>query len=153
MIDLELGNSGQRLLFERAVLDHFARHRQTDENPNEAGGQLFSSFEDGVIRVLRATGPRLTDKREPLIYVPDREEERKEIRKNFAKGLHFVGDWHTHPERVPSPSVIDVQNMQDCFRRSVHGLNFFVLAIVGDETGALKVSVSLCNTNMCIDLM
>jgi integrative and conjugative element protein (TIGR02256 family) len=152
LIDFDLGSSGQRLVFETGVLDHFAAHQQTEQTPNEAGGQLFAACEDGIIRVVLATGPRPTDKRGPLSYVPDRREERREIKRFFAKGLHFVGDWHTHPERVPSPSVIDIQNMQDCFRRSVHGLNFFVLVIVGDEPNALRVSVSLCNANVCIDL-
>ncbi len=85
VIDLGLGNSGQHLLFGRDVLDHFARHRQSMGSPNEAGGQLFSFFEDGVIRVALATGPRLTDKRGPLSYAPDRCAERVEIKANFEK--------------------------------------------------------------------
>jgi len=153
VIDLELGNSSQRLLFEKNVLDHFAFHRQTPQKPNEAGGQLFAIFENDIIRVVSATGPRAKDKRGPSSYVPDRRAERKEIKSNFAKGLHFVGDWHTHPERVPTPSAIDTQNMQDCFRRSTHGLNFFVLAIVGDEAATLNLSISLCNAQQCFSLI
>lgn len=152
MIKFRLGNSGQRLVFTDRVLDHFACNRQTAGNPKEAGGQLFALFEDDVIQIVLATGPRPTDKRGPTSYVPDRRAERAEIEYHFARGLHFVGDWHTHPERIPSPSAVDKRNMQDCYRRSIHRLNFFVLVIVGDDIVNLNVSMNLCNAHYCLSL-
>lgn len=66
-----------------------------------------------------------------MSYVPDREAERREIAECFDQELHFVGDWHTHPERHPIPSFVDDRSMAECVRKSDHLLNGFLLVIVG----------------------
>ena len=45
--------------------------------------------------------------------------------------LGYLGDWHTHPEREPSPSSWDLESMEDCFKKSRHQLKAFVMVIVG----------------------
>ncbi len=42
-----------------------------------------------------------------------------------------MGDWHTHPEKWPSPSDKDINDMVECFNLSVHNLRAFVMAIMG----------------------
>jgi hypothetical protein len=42
-----------------------------------------------------------------------------------------VGDWHTHRERIPEPSNVDVTSIAECVRKSEHALNAFVLIVVG----------------------
>ena len=124
-------DSGQRLIFAEPVLDHFARHRQTRFWQREAGGQLFARFSLPDIIVVEATGPRRTDRRTRHSYHPDRGAEQREIATRHARGLHFIGDWHTHPEDAPTPSTRDEQSMRETFAASRHVLNGFVLAIVG----------------------
>jgi integrative and conjugative element protein (TIGR02256 family) len=58
-------------------------------------------------------------------------------------GLHFIGDWHTHPERVPSPSASDIRSIREAVTRSVHHLNGFVLLIAGTEAFPLGLFVKL----------
>lgn len=46
-------------------------------------------------------------------------------------GLDYVGDWHTHPEDVPTPSSDDLLSIAEVVRRSTHHLPGFLLLIVG----------------------
>ena len=62
-----------------AVLNHLAKHQQSDRDSSEAGGQLFARFKGEQIRVERATGPRATDRRSRYGYIPDRRVEQEEI--------------------------------------------------------------------------
>lgn len=49
----------------------------------------------------------------------------------YKEGLHFVGDWHTHPQAIPNPSSVDIRSMIECFNKSKHGLKAFLIIIVG----------------------
>jgi len=131
VIEYQVGESGQVLVFSDAVLEHFRRHRQTRLWQKEAGGQLFARFTLPRIMVEEATGPRRTDHRTRTSYSADRAAEQREIVERHTRGLHFIGDWHTHPETRPSPSSQDDHSIAECFARSTHGLNAFVLVIVG----------------------
>jgi len=81
--------------------------------------------------IEEATGPRLTDRRSRNSYQPDTRSEQREIVDRHRKGLHFVGDWHTHPVPRPSPSDMDLASIADCVKRSTHDLGGFILLIIG----------------------
>jgi integrative and conjugative element protein (TIGR02256 family) len=142
-IHFRIGDSEQRLVLTAAVLNHIALHQQIGQASPEAGGQLFARFRKNQIRVERATGPRAVDQRSRYGYVPDRFAEQKEIDEMHNRGLHFIGDWHTHPERLPRPSPSDVHSIRQAFKQSKHHLNGFVLLIAGTEVFPHGLFVSL----------
>lgn len=113
------------------VVNRLCQHRQTDHEAPESGGQLFARLDGRRTVVCRATGPARTDRRGRFFFTPSRIRERREIRKLFREGLHYVGDWHTHPEDVPKPSRMDQQSMADTFQKSKHELRALLLVIVG----------------------
>lgn len=131
MIEYPIGRMGQVLAFADRVLDHFGSHRQVRPWHREAGGQLFAAIEGSKIVVEEATGPRPGDRRTRTSYLPDRAAERLEIEDRFRSGLHFVGDWHTHPEKVPNPSSRDIASIGESVLKSSHTLNGFILVVVG----------------------
>jgi len=143
LITVPLTAEGANLVLSDTVVDHFALHRQVRHNQTEAGGQLFARITRYEIFVEEATGPRPTDRRGRTHYTPDRQAERIEIRERFARGLHFVGDWHTHPESVPVPSPIDRFTISDCSRRSTHKLAGFLLIVVGNGPFPECLNISL----------
>lgn len=138
-----IGDSSQCLTFADEVVARFLRYRQSRWWHREAGGQLFARVSADLINIENATGPRPTDVRKRRSYVPDRASEQQEIAANHAEGLHFIGDWHTHHQRQPVPSLRDIQSIAECFRRSTHSLRGFVLVIVGTASlpDGLHVSV------------
>lgn len=138
-----VGTSGQTLVLTDSVLAHFDRHRQRKWLQSEAGGQLFARIERAEIRVEEATGPRRTDRRTRMTYHADRAEEQHEIDTRYPQGLHYVGDWHTHPTAHPEPSLRDLTTISETVCRSSHSLNAFVLIIVGTDCASTSLCVLL----------
>lgn len=138
-----IGESGQYLILEKSVLDHFFEWRQLNPRMSEAGGQLFGAVEDQCIKLKLATGPRSSDRRGRFFFVADRLAERREIDALHKSGLHYFGDWHTHPQAVPTPSGTDLASMADLFARSKHELNAFLMVIVGTSEFPEGLHVSL----------
>lgn len=143
MIAYVVGNSGQTLILTDAVVAHFARYRQLTATSREAGGQLFARIIGNNILVERATGPRPSDRRSVFFFIPDRIAERREINGLFKAGLHYIGDWHTHPESQPQPSKTDTWSFRDMFRKSRHQLAGFVMVIVGTAAASAGLFVGV----------
>lgn len=142
-----IGQSRQVLTLEQNVLDHFAKWRQSDPKMSEAGGQLFGVVQGQSVRLMRATGPRNSDRRGRFFFIADRFAERREISTLHKSGLHYLGDWHTHPEAFPAPSSTDLSSMADLFVRSKHDLNAFLMVIVGTADFPNGLHVSLHEAN------
>ena len=118
----------------QGVIDHLNRYRQLNDKDKEAGGQLFACLYAGndLWVIEKSTGPQRRDFRSRFGFSPNRKMEQKDIDAAFARRLHFVGDWHTHPEPLPTPSIQDNKAMSDMFDRSKHQLKGFILVIVGN---------------------
>ena len=129
------------------------KFRQTVPLQKEAGGQLFGRFEGSRTIIVEATPPKWLDRRSKTTFHPNRWVQRLEIRNRYARGLHFVGDWHTHPERIPHPSNEDKRNMMECFERSVHELHAFVMIIIGTELLPEGLHVSLIKKDAVLTLV
>lgn len=142
-----IGESRQVLTLEQNVLDHFAKWRQSDPKMPEAGGQLFGVVQGQSVKIMRATGPRSSDRRGRFFFIADRFAERREISTLHKSGLHYLGDWHTHPEAFPAPSGTDISSMADLFVRSKHDLNAFLMVIVGTADFPNGLHVSLHEAN------
>lgn len=143
MLEYPIGSSGQVLVLPDDVVRKFRRYRQKRWYQREAGGQLFARLSQSRIVIEEATGPRRTDRRSRTSYVPDRAAEQREIDSRHAEGLHYVGDWHTHPEALPRLSCLDIASISESVRKSTHSLNGFLLVIVGqaEPPSGLLVSV------------
>jgi integrative and conjugative element protein (TIGR02256 family) len=143
MIGYDIEGAGQKLVFTGPVVKTFSQHRQLHFWQREAGGQLFGHFQGATIEEVEATGPRRTDRRTRTSYIPDRRAEQREIDERFRRGLHFIGDWHSHPEKIPVPSYRDVSSLDDTVRRSSHSMLAFVLVIVGQLAAPKGLHVSI----------
>lgn len=128
-----LSTDGPAITLLESVLATFDRFRQLSPRVKESGGQLFARFEGADTILLEATPPNFLDRRSRNGFAPNRWMQQREIRSRHAHGLHFVGDWHTHPEPVPRPSHDDIYSMVDCFGHSLHDLRAFVLIIAGTK--------------------
>lgn len=129
------------------MLEHFYNHRQFQPFSKEAGGQLFANINIGIIHVCSATGPRKLDRRGRFFFNPTRWLEKIEIKNKFNEGLHYVADWHTHPQQIPEPFALDIKSMKECFSKSKHELPFFILVIVGQIATPAGISVSIHNNS------
>ena len=147
MIRYLIGQSGHILVIHDEVVVHIEQYRQSQCWMKEAGGQLFATFEAGDIIIRHATGPRSTDKRGRHHYRPDRQSERLEIVDYFGRGLHFIGDWHTHAQFHPTPSDSDLSSIRESVQRSDHQLNGFLLLILGQAALPGGLYVAACDAH------
>lgn len=131
-----------RITVSDGVIRHVLSHRQVTPRSTESGGQLFAEIGDMAWQIKRATGPRKTDWRSRFGYRPDRRAEQQEINSCFAEGLHYVGDWHTHPETDPAPSHQDLESMERMTMASKHQLPGFLMLIIGTSELPNKIWVS-----------
>nr|WP_249131351.1 Mov34/MPN/PAD-1 family protein [Bradyrhizobium diazoefficiens] len=115
------------------ALATFDAHRQRRCYHREAGGQLFARVRDDDWEIVAATGPRSQDRRGRFSFWPHRPSEQEEIFRHHKLGFDYVGDWHTHPEDVPTPSPDDLSSITDVVRRSTHHLPGFLLVIIGRQ--------------------
>lgn len=148
-----IGESGQHIIFDVRVLEHFASHRQLHWWQPEAGGHLYAHFEGNTIRIVRATGPKSGDLRSRFFFSFSKKRAQLEIDRNFVEGLEYVGDWHTHPEDIPTPSGIDLATMKSRFHSSKHRLLAFLFIIVGRAPSPEGLTVMLHNGNECVSLI
>ncbi len=66
----------------------------------------------------------------------DKKEMQKElekVRKETGYEYYYIGDWHTHPEKNPTPSIIDKISYKRTLKTIVLQTNFVVFLIVGNE--------------------
>ncbi len=152
MLKYPLPNTGGVLEISAGVLETLTRYRQTSGRTLEAGGQLFARFSGRRVILEEATTPGRGDRRTRFSFWPSRLRERREIRSRFLKGLHYVGDWHTHAQNRPEPSELDLESMADCFTKSRHELIEFVLIIVGTVDPPDGLSASLHSGDAVITL-
>lgn len=128
----ELPNDLGYLTVSGDALRHMLSHRQKGWFSSEAGGQLFASFAENHLLIVEATGPRKKDRRSRFSFLPHRPSEQKEISERYKRSqLHYVGDWHTHPEQKPHPSRRDTDSVAEIFSSSNHDLFGVLLIVVG----------------------
>lgn len=141
---------GPAIVLTAEALSAMDKYRQ---KAKEAGGQLFAKFDGADTTIVEATSPKLLDKRSRCGFRPNKMLQRLEIYDRYRKGLHFVGDWHTHPEAIPSPSDVDVKGMAESFHLSVHNLRAFVMVILGTDPIPKSLFAALIKGNVVVHLL
>ena len=68
------------------------------------------------------------------------QEELEKIRKKTNYKYYYIGDWHTHPEKNPKPSLIDKLSYKKTLQKIVLQTNFVVFLIVGNSDDIMESS-------------
>lgn len=104
--------SGDVLLhFSDIVMATFRENIQTGSRP-EAGGILLGTVHDHGMLITHATVPSRFDQRLPTFFSRSARGHRAVAQRLWrASGgtTRYLGDWHTHPEDLPSPSGVDLR--------------------------------------------
>lgn len=133
--------------FSTAVLTHMYSYAQNFFWKTEAGGQLFSKTpECDIVLIDLATGPYSSDRRSRCGFRPNLNIANRDREENFKRDYHAVGLWHTHPERNPSPSVIDRKTACEYLRAFDGEMDGFLLVILGNFGDPLNICVWLAST-------
>lgn len=111
----------------RVLQSHTQRHWWS----REATGQLFSDAPDqSSVRVVAVTTllTKAASRTGLQLDIPAVVRERQQF---FARGLHCLGFWHTHPQSRPSPSLEDTRLAEEHARAGSAAYAGLVFVIVG----------------------
>jgi integrative and conjugative element protein (TIGR02256 family) len=110
-----LQTDDQLVYFRPPVLEVFERYIQSDAG-TEAGGILLGHVRGKHLEILEATKPTSQDRRlkyffERMIHGHKSVAERRWRESNGL--VRYIGEWHTHPQNLPTPSGMDVNEWKD----------------------------------------
>lgn len=98
------------VLIEGSVLSVIARYRQLTRHAPEAGGILLGCRRGAHLHVTQLTVPGPKDVATRVSFErKDRCHQQQALRAWEQSGhtVDYLGEWHTHPERSPTPSPTD----------------------------------------------
>lgn len=144
-LDAYASGFNQKVRLEADVLMHVLQHKQLSANAKEAGGQLFGTVDQSMVRIIRATGPYRADERSRFRYRSNPSSAQKAIQEQSEFGLFYLGEWHTHAEDHPSASYMDGDAMSKLMSKSKLNSSSLVMLIVGRAAG--PSGLSLCTVN------
>lgn len=134
-----LSNKG-RLKIDSRPLKKMHSYRQDAPEKLEAGGVLLGRFiidsKDKIID--RVTVPMTGDTRARMQFIREEKRHQKIISSVWKKSkvtCNYLGEWHTHPEKYPTPSRQDLKNWKEILStRIFSSLNLYFVIIGSKET-------------------
>lgn len=109
--DWTLGDGSVLLNFSDEVLSVFERHVQVGERL-ESGGVLLGTVHERGLLVTVATTPTRLDRQFRYLFerLPfGHRAVAKRLWRSTAGTTRYIGEWHTHPQDIPSPSGLDLE--------------------------------------------
>lgn len=55
----------------------------------------------------------------------------RQLKENECQKNYYMGTWHTHPQRIPSPSPTDWRDWQETLEKDTTGCDFAFFVIIG----------------------
>lgn len=98
------------VVFAPQVLAVFWKYRQRFFWQLESGGILLGRRRGRHLEVLAATEPSSHDKRSTYSFLREAEGHAEVAQQAWLRGerqIDYLGEWHTHPQAIPIPSVMD----------------------------------------------
>lgn len=98
------------MCFDASVLETFAKYAQIKRTAPESGGILVGTQRGRNLEILVATVPVPTDRQTRYSFernTASHSDTAKQLWFESMGTVRYLGEWHTHPEDVPYPSMID----------------------------------------------
>lgn len=108
--------------------------RQLETDASESGGILLGRLYESEVVLEQISLPGPSDKRGRFFFERDVKRAQCIVNDAWQKSngkLVYIGEWHTHPETIPTPSSTDKQLIRNMLRDTKMEINFLFLTIVG----------------------
>ena len=130
-------------MLNETVINELNKYRQTTPVAKESGGILLGARRGPHLEVVDLTTPFPRDIRKRTFF--DRRDSRhngyalKKWATNQRK-IDYLGEWHTHPECIPSPSSLDIKEWRKLIPPRNAQLVFLILGISDSWLGLGRTS-------------
>ncbi len=147
------------VVFAPSVLKIFKNYRQRFFWQTEGGGILLGRRRGKHLEVIFSTEPSHKDRRSANSFVRE-----ADVHSEFAelawingdKQIDYLGEWHTHPQKVPTPSNIDRYEWSKLIKQRPASTPILVV-VVGTKTihvelidGIQDKALSPASKNFCL---
>ncbi|WP_121965000.1 Mov34/MPN/PAD-1 family protein [Myroides sp. N17-2] len=116
------------------VLNIFKKHVQYDVHLPESGGILTGKLYEDLVEILNCSEPTVSDKQSRYNFNRSYKAAQIFINEKFEKSKGkeiYLGEWHTHPEDNPTPSVTDIKNFTKTISKNKLNSNTHFMIIIG----------------------
>lgn len=123
------------LIVNDSVFCQFHSYRQNQKMRSESGGLLLGRTNiNGTTRIFEITMPMENDVQDRITFIRKDKRHLAYVLEANNRCLYFKGNWHTHPQNVPSPSWIDKISWKNAMKNSKPGESGYIFfVIVGIE--------------------
>lgn len=117
-------NDGTRKIkFNDDIINTIKGFRQLEPSSAESGGLLLGreNLSNNNLVVDNMTAPMPKDKRSRYRFVRKDKEHLNFFNEQYELSdgtIRYIGEWHTHPEDIPSYSSIDLKNWEEISGKS-----------------------------------
>lgn len=126
---------GQKLKLSAEILKTLHSYRQDSKEKTEAGGIIIGkiTYPDEHYVVEAITEPMESDTRTRFTFFRDAKLHQHAFDNLYKDNefLSYIGEWHTHPEDYPLPSITDVLNWKKLLREVDLDGDYMIFIIVG----------------------
>jgi integrative and conjugative element protein (TIGR02256 family) len=121
------------------VKDIFDKFRQYDADNLEACGILIGnhSIDGKQIKIKFATIPQPGDIRKKYSFKINTPMHQEILDQQFKLSKNediYLGTWHTHPEKNPMPSRVDIRDWEKQYHTNKHLFDRMIFGIIGVDT-------------------
>jgi integrative and conjugative element protein (TIGR02256 family) len=110
-------------------------HWQNRSDIPESGGILMGYRRGEHLHVTHATPPQATDRRKRFQFNRSSQPHQMialERWKESGGTIDYLGEWHTHPQATPAPSMMDHREWRKIYRGRALQMLFAVMGWKGD---------------------
>ena len=141
--------SGGRLQINPEAVKQLNIHKQISPDSTEAGGILLGRYvkESTDIVIDSVTQPSVSENRTRNGYYRTSSHHQAFLNDSWKRSngvLTYLGDWHTHPQRKPIPSVTDMDNWNNRLEKDYFTESLFFL-ILGTQEISIWEGKKSCN--------
>lgn len=129
MIKIKLPNN-DILEVSLKVIDLLSTQKQFNGLPERGGLILGRSTHTNKTRILDLTFPYQKDKMGIFFFKRRDKKHLEYLEKAKEKLMYFKGNWHTHPQDIPTPSCVDKLSWKKVLRTSNVGEGKYAIFII-----------------------
>lgn len=130
------------LLIEKNAWIELHRHAREAGVRREIGGILLGFRRGDHLHVTAITKPGPSDQSSRFrFFRRDWSHQATAVRQWLASGfqIDWLGEWHTHPERHPRPSIVDVQTWCGQSNRRQTSMAYIIIGLDGSWVGRMDM--------------